>query len=45
LHGWVTYTTEHDGKHREPLYTDVYQRRSEEWKCVAAEVVAKGVGV
>ncbi|MGH3248997.1 MAG: nuclear transport factor 2 family protein [Trebonia sp.] len=42
LHGRVTYTTKHDGEHREALYTDVYQRREGKWMCVAGEVVAKG---
>jgi enamine deaminase RidA (YjgF/YER057c/UK114 family)/ketosteroid isomerase-like protein len=42
LHGRVSYTTKHDGQLREALYTDTYQRRDGQWKCVAAEVVALG---
>jgi ketosteroid isomerase-like protein len=42
LHGRVTYTTKHDGEHREALYTDTYQRRAGTWMCVAGEVVARG---
>jgi ketosteroid isomerase-like protein len=42
LHGHVTYTTKHDGKRREALYTDTYQRRDGTWMCIAGEVVARG---
>jgi ketosteroid isomerase-like protein len=42
LHGHVTYTSKHDGEHREALYTDTYQRRDGKWMCIAGEVVAKG---
>jgi hypothetical protein len=42
LHGWITYTTKHDGVRREGLYTDVYQRRGGKWRCAAAEVVFRG---
>ena len=42
LHGRVRYTTTHDGRAREALYTDTYQRRDRQWVCVAGEVVAQG---
>jgi ketosteroid isomerase-like protein len=42
LHGRVRYTTKHDGRDREALYTDTYQRRDGQWRCVAGEVVAQG---
>jgi ketosteroid isomerase-like protein len=42
LHGRVRYTTTHDGREREALYTDTYQRRDRQWMCVAGEVVAQG---
>ena len=42
LHGRVRYTTKHDGRQREALYTDTYQRRDRQWMCVAGEVVAQG---
>ena len=42
LHGRVRYTTTHDGRAREALYTDTYQRRDGQWRCVAGEVVAQG---
>ncbi|HEY2241598.1 MAG TPA: nuclear transport factor 2 family protein [Streptosporangiaceae bacterium] len=42
LHGRVSYTTTHDNRRREALYTDTYQRRDGRWLCVAGEVVAQG---
>jgi ketosteroid isomerase-like protein len=42
LQGRVSYTTTHDNRPREALYTDTYQRRDGRWLCVAGEVVAQG---
>jgi hypothetical protein len=42
IHGRVTYVMVANGEEREALYTDVYQKRSGTWFCVAACAIAPG---